>query len=97
MKMLAPQEVCNKANFWYQTFFYGVDLSNLREEAYTEYFKQPIVDTFDPRHLVAKPIKHTTNFMTDTEDSLRDIHIDFTFYPHSAAQVGWVVGTTQIL
>ncbi|XP_063688077.1 histone-arginine methyltransferase CARMER-like isoform X1 [Bolinopsis microptera] len=81
------QEVCNKANFWYQTFFYGVDLSNLREEAYTEYFKQPIVDTFDPRHLVAKPIKHTTNFMTDTEDSLRDIHIDFTFYPHSAAQV----------
>lgn len=81
------QEVCNKANFWYQTFFYGVDLSSLRSQAYDEYFKQPIVDTFDPRHLVAKPVKHTTNFLTDSEESLRDIHIDFTFYPHSAAQV----------
>merc|ERR1719312_1414159 len=63
------QEVCNKANFWYQTFFYGVDLSNLRQQAYDESFK------------------HTTNFLTDTEESLRDIHIDFTFYPHTAAQV----------
>ena len=33
----------------YQTFFYGVDLSNLRQQAYDEYFKQPIVDAFDPQ------------------------------------------------
>eukprot|EP00116_Pleurobrachia_bachei_P000827 sb/3461089/ len=81
------QEVSNKANFWYQTFFYGVDLSNLRQQAYTEYFKQPIVDTFDPRHLVAKPIKHTTDFLSDSEDSLKKISVDFTFYPHTAAHV----------
>lgn len=81
------QEVYSKANFWYQTFFYGVDLSNLRQQAYDEYFKQPIVDAFDPQCLVAKPTTHTTNFLTDSEESLRDIQISFTFYPHTSAQV----------
>ena len=39
-------EQFQKANFWYQQSFHGVDLSALRDDAVTEYFKQPVVDTF---------------------------------------------------
>ena len=39
-------EQFQKANFWYQQSFHGVDLSSLRDDAVAEYFKQPIVDTF---------------------------------------------------
>lgn len=36
-------EQCSKANFWCQEYFYGVNLSSLREQALKEYFKQPVV------------------------------------------------------
>ena len=39
-------EQFQKANFWYQQSFHGVDLSALRDDAVSEYFKQPVVDTF---------------------------------------------------
>ncbi|KAK1877907.1 Histone-arginine methyltransferase CARM1 [Dissostichus eleginoides] len=47
-------EQFTKANFWYQPSFHGVDLSALRGAAVDEYFRQPIVDTFDIRILMAK-------------------------------------------
>ncbi|CAH1640810.1 unnamed protein product [Spodoptera littoralis] len=47
-------EQYNKANFWYQTCFHGVDLSALRTAAMKEYFRQPIVDTFDIRICMAR-------------------------------------------
>ncbi|KAG8311006.1 Histone-arginine methyltransferase carm1 [Homalodisca vitripennis] len=37
-----------------QTCFHGVDLSSMREAAMKEYFRQPIVDTFDMRICMAK-------------------------------------------
>ena len=40
-------EQFQKANFWYQQSFHGVDLSALRDDAVAEYFRQPVVDTFD--------------------------------------------------
>jgi len=52
-------EQCNKANFWQQTSFHGVDLSCLKNAAMKEYFRQPIVDTFDVRICLAKSTKHT--------------------------------------
>ncbi|KAJ3600712.1 hypothetical protein NHX12_031689 [Muraenolepis orangiensis] len=50
-------EQFTKANFWYQPSFHGVDLSALRGAAVDEYFRQPIVDTFDIRILMAKSVK----------------------------------------
>ena len=49
-------EQFQKANFWYQQSFHGVDLSALRDDAVSEYFRQPVVDTF------AKP-GHNFNFL----------------------------------
>ncbi|XP_046519647.1 histone-arginine methyltransferase CARM1-like isoform X5 [Equus quagga] len=61
----------SRANFWYQQCFYGVNLSSLRGAAVEEYFRQPIVDTFDIRILMARTVKYTVNFM-DAEEA--DLH-----------------------
>uniref|UniRef100_A0A6I8SAZ1 Histone-arginine methyltransferase CARM1 n=1 Tax=Xenopus tropicalis TaxID=8364 RepID=A0A6I8SAZ1_XENTR len=63
-------EQFTKANFWYQPSFHGVDLSALRGAAVDEYFKQPVVDTFDIRILMAKSVKYTVNFLDAKEADL---------------------------
>ncbi len=80
-------EQVGKANFWYQQSFYGVDLSTLREPALDEYFKQPIVDNFDVRICLAKPIKHTVNFLNAAEEDLYELNIPVTFQMTTAAVV----------
>ncbi|XP_031563637.1 histone-arginine methyltransferase CARMER-like [Actinia tenebrosa] len=69
----------SKANFWYQKSFYGVDLSSLREAALKEYFKQPVVDTFDERILMAKPVTYSVDFLTSEEDDLHRMEIPIKF------------------
>uniref|UniRef100_UPI0037E939C4 histone-arginine methyltransferase CARM1 n=1 Tax=Semicossyphus pulcher TaxID=241346 RepID=UPI0037E939C4 len=73
-------EQFTKANFWYQPSFHGVDLSALRGAAVDEYFRQPIVDTFDIRILMAKSVKHTVNFLEAKEEDLYRIEIPFKFH-----------------
>ncbi|PVU95673.1 hypothetical protein BB559_001248 [Furculomyces boomerangus] len=41
-------ETMNKARFWQQNDYYGVDLSPLSNEAYHEYFTSPVVGCFNP-------------------------------------------------
>lgn len=72
-------EQCGKANFWYQSAFHNVDLTSLREAAVQEYFKQPIVDTFDIRICLARTQKHTVNFQTAHESDLHNIEIPLSF------------------
>lgn len=66
-------EQFNKANFWYQTCFHGVDLSAMRNNAIKEYFRQPIVDTFDIRICTAKSVRHVVDFQTADETDLHKI------------------------
>ncbi|XP_076353690.1 histone-arginine methyltransferase CARMER-like isoform X2 [Tachypleus tridentatus] len=72
-------EQINKANFWYQHSFHGVDLSSLRDAAVEEYFRQPVVDTFDIRICLAKSLSYTVDFETSTESDLHKIEIPLTF------------------
>ncbi|XP_006003607.1 histone-arginine methyltransferase CARM1 isoform X2 [Latimeria chalumnae] len=69
-----------RANFWYQQCFYGVNLSSLRNAAVDEYFRQPIVDTFDIRILMARTVKYTVNFQEAKEEDLRRMEIPFVFH-----------------
>ncbi|XP_064435932.1 histone-arginine methyltransferase CARM1-like [Mirounga angustirostris] len=69
----------SRANFWYQQCFYGVNLSSLRGAAVDEYFRQPIVDTFDIRILMARTVKYTVNFMDAEEADLHRVEIPFVF------------------
>ncbi|XP_076813293.1 histone-arginine methyltransferase CARM1-like [Clavelina lepadiformis] len=84
---LLYMEQFTKANFWYQQSFHGVDLSPLRDDAVEEYFKQPIVDTFDVRILMAKSTKHTINFSTANEEDLHRIEIPLHFTAHTSGTV----------
>ncbi|KAI5934378.1 Histone-arginine methyltransferase CARM1 [Manis javanica] len=69
----------SRANFWYQQCFYGVNLSSLRGAAVDEYFRQPIVDTFDIRILMARTVKYTVNFIDTEEADLHRVEIPFVF------------------
>ncbi|XP_013919965.1 PREDICTED: histone-arginine methyltransferase CARM1-like [Thamnophis sirtalis] len=69
----------SRANFWYQQCFYGVNLSSLRNAAVDEYFRQPIVDTFDIRILMARTVKYTVSFLEAEEEDLHRVEIPFVF------------------
>lgn len=66
-------EQYNKANFWCHTTFHGVDLSAMRTAAMKEYFRQPIVDTFDIRCCMSKSVRHICNFLEALETDLHKI------------------------
>jgi len=73
-------EQFNKVNFWYQKYFHGVNLSSLRNSAMTEYFRQPIVDTFDINICTAKTQRHIIDFQTAHETDLHRIEIPLEFH-----------------
>ncbi|KAE8632986.1 hypothetical protein XENTR_v10001736 [Xenopus tropicalis] len=70
----------SRANFWYQQCFYGVNLAGLRSAAVDEYFRQPIIDTFDIRILMARTVKYTVNFIDGKEEDLHRMEIPFVFH-----------------
>jgi type I protein arginine methyltransferase len=70
----------NKANFWNQTHFYGVDLSSMHSAAMKEYFRQPIVDTFDIKICMSKSVRHIVDFMAADEMHLHWIIIPLNFH-----------------
>lgn len=73
-------EQVNKVNFWYQDFFHGVNLSALRNAAMDEYFRQPIVDTFDVRICLAKTQRYVIDFASADESELHRIEIPLEFH-----------------
>nr|XP_024382511.1 probable histone-arginine methyltransferase CARM1 [Physcomitrium patens]XP_024382520.1 probable histone-arginine methyltransferase CARM1 [Physcomitrium patens]XP_024382531.1 probable histone-arginine methyltransferase CARM1 [Physcomitrium patens]PNR61929.1 hypothetical protein PHYPA_000353 [Physcomitrium patens] len=80
-------EIANKALFWQQQSYYGVDLTPLRDTAFQGYFSQPVVDAFDPRLLIAQPIMHNIDFLTAKEEDLYEIDIPLEFKSSVAARV----------
>lgn len=72
-------EIANKALFWQQQNYYGVDLTPLHGSAFHGYFSQPVVDAFDPRMLVAPAICHTIDFTKVKEEELYEIDIPLNF------------------
>ncbi|RXG68503.1 Histone-arginine methyltransferase CARMER [Armadillidium vulgare] len=73
-------EQLNKANFWYQNCFHGVDLCELREQALNEYLRQPIVDTFDINTCLAKSIRYSLDFIEAEERDLYHISIPLEYH-----------------
>ncbi|XP_047332564.1 probable histone-arginine methyltransferase 1.3 [Impatiens glandulifera] len=72
-------EIANKALFWQQRNYYGVDLTPLYGSAFQGYFSQPVVDAFDPRILVAPAITHVINFSSIKEEALYEIDVPLKF------------------
>lgn len=82
-------EQANKANFWFSNDFHGVDLRALHSAATNEYFRQPIVDTFDIRICMAKTVRHVIDFQKAHETDLHCISIPLEFI---ANQTGYMHG-----
>ncbi|XP_054723835.1 histone-arginine methyltransferase CARMER-like isoform X2 [Uloborus diversus] len=80
-------EQLNKANFWYQQSFHGVDLASLRDAAVKEYFRQPIVDTFDISICMAKSLRHTVDFLVAQETDLHKIDIPLNFVLNQTGEI----------
>ncbi|KAF3322801.1 histone-arginine methyltransferase CARM1 [Carex littledalei] len=72
-------EVANKALFWHQQNFFGVDLTPLHGSAFQGYFSQPVVDAFDPRLLVSPPTFHNLDFTRMKEEDLYELDIPLNF------------------
>ncbi|CAA7017116.1 unnamed protein product [Microthlaspi erraticum] len=72
-------EMANKALFWQQQNYYGVDLTALYGSAHQGYFSQPVVDAFDPRLLVAPPMFHTIDFTQMKEEDFYEIDVPLKF------------------
>ncbi len=73
-------EQFNKVNFWQQEYFHGVNLCSLRAPAMDEYFRQPVVDTFDISICSAKSQRHVIDFQTADETELHRIEIPLEFH-----------------
>ncbi|KAE9602159.1 hypothetical protein Lal_00049908 [Lupinus albus] len=80
-------EIANKALFWQQQNYYGVDLTPLHGTAFQGYFSQPVVDAFDPRLLVAPPMFHVIDFTKIQEEDLYEIDIPLKFIVSVGARV----------
>jgi histone-arginine methyltransferase CARM1 len=80
-------EQLNKANFWYHQSFHGVDLASLRDAAIKEYFRQPVVDTFDINICMAKSIRYSVDFLVAQETDLHKIEIPLTFTMNQTGEV----------
>lgn len=72
-------EIANKALFWQQQNYFGVDLTPLHGSASQGYFSQPVVDAFDPRLLVSPAIFHTLDFNCIKEEELYEVDIPLSF------------------
>lgn len=68
-----------RAVFWQQRNFYTINLSALHNAAVDEFFRQPVVDTFDVQILMARSVKHRINLMETTPEDLHRVEIPFTF------------------
>ncbi|KAG8099137.1 hypothetical protein GUJ93_ZPchr0013g35428 [Zizania palustris] len=72
-------EMANKALFWQQHNFFGVDLTPLHGSAFQGYFSQPVVDAFDPRLLISPSTYHMLDFTRMKEEDLYEIDIPLNF------------------
>ncbi|XP_026864827.2 histone-arginine methyltransferase CARM1 [Electrophorus electricus] len=68
-----------RSSFWLQTCFYGINLSGLHPVAVDEFFRQPIVDTFEMQVLMARSVKYSINFLEAKEEDLHRMEIPFVF------------------
>ena len=57
-----------------------MNLGCLRDAAMKEYFRQPIVDTFDIRICMAKTQRHVIDFGSADETDLHRLEIPFEFH-----------------
>ena len=72
-------EIKDKAYFWGTEDFYGVDLTPLREEAVRSYFRQCVVDAFEPELLLCQPASFAWDWTVLKADELNSLDMCLEF------------------
>lgn len=80
-------EVMNRAGFWQQSNYYGVDMEALYETAMKAYLAQPVIDSFSPNLLLAAPVSHVIDFTQADETDLHEIIIPLRFVSTSVGRL----------
>ena len=62
-------------------------MSSLKTHAFEEYFKQPVVDTFDSRIIISLPVKYSIDFMKSSESDLYNIDVPLKYNVNAASVV----------
>eukprot|EP01025_Chloroclados_australasicus_P006194 TRINITY_DN12017_c0_g2_i2.p1 TRINITY_DN12017_c0_g2~~TRINITY_DN12017_c0_g2_i2.p1 ORF type:complete len:557 (-),score=33.73 TRINITY_DN12017_c0_g2_i2:190-1860(-) len=73
------QEIVNKAVFWCNRNFFGVDLTPLYEDSLETYFRQVVIDSFNPGILVSSYVCKQFDFLTLDEEDLHKIEFPFEY------------------
>jgi len=73
------QEQYQKAAFWTQPDFFGVDLNPLREDALTFYYSQPVVGPVAPHTIVAPATGKLFDFTSMSLEQLQRFEIPLNF------------------
>lgn len=88
------RETWDRVQFWECKEFFGLDITSAAEQAYVEYFAQPIVGYIEPTALISRNRTiHTVDFSAVTVDELQNFDIPFTFQIEKTALLhglgGW--------
>ena len=62
-------------------------MTSLKSVAFEEYFRQPVVDTFDSRIIIAIPVKHSIDFSEALEADLYEIDVPLKYNVNAASVV----------
>ena len=80
-------EQYQKASFWTQPDFYGVNLSALRDDALTFYFSQPVVGPVSPYTIVAPAVSKHFDFTSMSLEALQRFEIPLKFTMPAVQQI----------
>lgn len=86
------EEAANKARFWDNHNFYGVDMTPFTEAAWEESFSSPVVGCFGPGILLAPSNDYEIDFATISKDELMHFEIPLDFEINQTAVVHGLAG-----
>ncbi|KAI1718379.1 ribosomal protein l11 methyltransferase (PrmA) domain-containing protein [Ditylenchus destructor] len=70
-------EQSQRCSFWCQENFHGVNLASLKNQAFEEVFRQPVVDSWNMGILISRTVMWSYDFEKDSAEKLHDITIPF--------------------
>lgn len=89
---LVWDEAANKARFWENHNFYGVDITPLAEAAWDESFSSPVVGCFGSLIILAPSNDYSIDFQTISQEDLKRFTIPLSFDIGQAAIVHGLAG-----
>ncbi|UZJ57012.1 hypothetical protein CBS101457_006332 [Exobasidium rhododendri] len=86
------EEAANKARFWENRNFYGIDVTPFADAAWEEVFSSPVVGCFGPLILLSPSTNYNIDFLTITKENLKKFTIPLSFDVSQTAVIHGLAG-----